>query len=849
MKKTLFTLAGLCLALFSGAQVTFERHYGAGSSLDEFAAVTNASDGGWLFAGRTVNFGSLGADILLVRTDAEGDTLWLRTWGTAGDDGATALQAASGGGYFVSGYVSSPAGDRDWLMLKIDENGQEIWHSTFGEDKDDVCNAIVPLPNGDVIGVGHFTTPLYQDLWARSYDTNGNLLWSKEYNAASFNLNNPVGAVAVDGGFIMAQEDGVLRGVNLLGVPQWQNNLFDPAGSTVHVDRIKRESDGKIMLCGETFVGTPFYAQIDENGTLLDFRAVWAPFFPPVPGNYRAADIVSLTDGRKALALRPSYLGSESDAQLVLGVYNPNSASFTWTTTYAAAGLVGLLPVRSLLALPDGGFLLAGSQLIPANGIDAFFKRYTANGALVSGQQFGVSGIWDAENGYAVVPTNDNGYLALGSKVSAGNGTDFWLVKTDANGAVQWDGAYGFPEDDWPQALDGSPDGSYWAAGTDTQKRLRVMKTDASGQLQWIRAYGLNLADQHIGLRSLPDGGAALAFTDWVNDSSGITRGFLLRLDSDGDSLWGRSYQFSPSNTALYGLDRTTNGNFVLVGMVVDTADGLIYPSSAITDADGNLLTWTSYNTQDQLAILLDVFAHPGSGGWVGTGVRLDTVSGSFFPIFLRVDFSGAPVWLTKPEFADAISAVPWDAVHAAASGSTFLFEETLLQHNGLPLLDTRDRVGAVQKLDGQGQLLCTELFGQGHAAKFLGGAATPDGGAIAVGTGIFDQSEDVFLVKVGDDCSVGFATPLQAPFEAKISPNPSSGNLLVRLPREIQGDVEIKIFSQDGTSVLTWKGEKSGGTDFQQPFLLTQAPDGVYFVWIKVGLQAQTIVWMKKGG
>jgi len=48
---------------------------------------------------------------------------------------------------------------------------------------------------------------------------------------------------------------------------------------------------------------------------------------------------------------------------------------------------------------------------------------------------------------------------------------------------------------------------------------------------------------------------------------------------------------------------------------------------------------------------------------------------------------------------------------------------------------------------------------------------------------------------------------------------------------------------------VLTWKGEKSGGTDFQQPFLLTQAPDGVYFVWIKVGQQARTIAWVKKGG
>lgn len=846
MKKAVFTLFCLSIYLLSMAQNSFERHYGAGSSLDEFVAVSNTPDGGWLFAGRTVNFGSQGADLLLVHTDTEGDTLWLRTWGGAGDEAATALQAAPGGGYFVSGYVSSPAGDRDWLVLKIGDDGQEIWHATFGEDKDDVCTGIVPLANGSVIGVGHFTTSLYQDIMAMYFDATGNVVWGKQYDAPSFNLNNPIGAIAVDNGFILAQEDGVLRGIDLLGTPQWQNNLLDPAGSTVRLDRIKRVPDGTIMLCGETFSGTPFYARIDEDGTLLDFRSFWAPFFPPFPGSYRAADIAPLPDGRVALVLRRSYPGFETGDELVLAVYNPAIFGFTWTADYATAGLAGLLPVRSLLPMPDGGFLLAGSIATPAEGVEAFYQRYTPDGMLVSSEKYGVAGVWDVENGYAVVPTADNGFVVLGSKITAGNGTDFWLVRTDANGTVQWDGLYGLPGDEWPVDLDIAADGGFLAAGTDALQRLRVMKIAASGQTQWIRTYDLELADRHMTVHGLPDGGSALAFTRVSDDASGFTQGFLLRLDSDGDSLWGRSYQFTTHGTALYGLDQAPNGNFI-VGGFVETDQGYVYPASAITDADGAPLTWTSYNTQDLQAILLDVVADPG-GGWVGTGVRVDSTSGTFFPFFLRVDFSGTPVWLTKPDYPGAISSAAWAAARQPLPDATFLFEETLLQHGGLPLLDTRDRVGAVQKLDGQGQLLCTEMFGQGHAAAFLGGAATADGGAIAVGSGIFNQSRDVFLVKVGPDCAVGFMTPLQAPFEVILSPNPSPGDLAIRLSGEAHGEVEFRVFKADGTPILSGSGEKSAGVDWQQQCSLAQLPKGAYFIWVKVGQQARTQSWIKTG-
>jgi len=63
------------------------------------------------------------------------DTLWTKIYGGVNDDGAHSVQQTSDGGYIVVGYTMSfgPGFSNVWL-LKTDANGDTIWTTTYGGD-------------------------------------------------------------------------------------------------------------------------------------------------------------------------------------------------------------------------------------------------------------------------------------------------------------------------------------------------------------------------------------------------------------------------------------------------------------------------------------------------------------------------------------------------------------------------------------------------------------------------------------------------------------------------------------------------------------------------------------------
>ena len=95
-----------------------------GTSTDEAHSVQQTADRGYIVAGSTYSFGAGDFDAYLIRTDSGGETLWTRTFGGTGDDGAWSVQQAADGGFIVAGYTSSPGtGDKDVLLVRTDSVG------------------------------------------------------------------------------------------------------------------------------------------------------------------------------------------------------------------------------------------------------------------------------------------------------------------------------------------------------------------------------------------------------------------------------------------------------------------------------------------------------------------------------------------------------------------------------------------------------------------------------------------------------------------------------------------------------------------------------------------------------
>jgi len=117
----------------SNGDVLWTRTYG-GSSEDYGYSVQQTTDGGYIVTGTTVSFGAGGWDFYLIKTDADGDTLWTRTYGCPESDYAHSVQQTTDGGYIMAGFSECfipGMGDRDFWVVKTDANGDTLWTRNY----------------------------------------------------------------------------------------------------------------------------------------------------------------------------------------------------------------------------------------------------------------------------------------------------------------------------------------------------------------------------------------------------------------------------------------------------------------------------------------------------------------------------------------------------------------------------------------------------------------------------------------------------------------------------------------------------------------------------------------------
>jgi len=155
-----------------------------GSDQDYGAFVLQTSDGSYIVAGYTISYGAGSWDVYLVKADADGTILWTRTYGGTSYDYAYCVQQTSDGGYILSGLTASfGAGDWDVYLVKTDANGDSLWTRTCGQEGRDYAYAGQETPDGGYIIAGatkSFGAGDY-DLYVVKTDANGDSLWTRAY--------------------------------------------------------------------------------------------------------------------------------------------------------------------------------------------------------------------------------------------------------------------------------------------------------------------------------------------------------------------------------------------------------------------------------------------------------------------------------------------------------------------------------------------------------------------------------------------------------------------------------------------------------------------------------------------
>ncbi len=266
----------------------WEKTYG-GSEYDFCGSGRQTSDGGYIFCGETESYGAEGLDGWLVKTDADGNEVWNKTYGGAEDEFVIFVRQTNDSGYILTGatYSFGPGLQAAWL-IKTDANGTEQWNKTYGGTNYDGGWNVYPTTDGGYIIAGltsSFGAGDY-DFWLIKTDANGTEEWNKTYGGSGTEFLRAM--QPVDDGYILlgyvvpekifATGYSWLVKTDINGNKSWDKKIEGTRNNGAL--GIRQTSDGGYIISGEKIAfglvlgpifiyvgGDMWLAKTDANGT------------------------------------------------------------------------------------------------------------------------------------------------------------------------------------------------------------------------------------------------------------------------------------------------------------------------------------------------------------------------------------------------------------------------------------------------------------------------------------------------------------------------------------------------------------------------------------------------------
>ena len=238
----------------------------------------------------------------------------------------------------------------------------------------------------------------------------------------------------------------------------------------------------------------------------------------------------------------------------------------------------------------------------------------------------------------------------------------YFFLSADAPDTL-WTRTYGGNEDDVGYSVLQTSDGGFIVAGYTKPygadwEDVYLIRTNAHGDTLWTRTYGGAGGDKGYSVRQTNDSGYIIVGSScsFGADDEDV---YLIRSNSNGDTLWTKTYGDTLSNNLGYSIQQTDDGGFIIAGAT--------WPSPALsdvyvirTDANGDTVWTKTYGgltslSQDDGRSVLQV----SDGGFIIAGSTIDedsTGTYNFWYVYLiRTDLNGDTVW-TKTHGGDFIA-------------------------------------------------------------------------------------------------------------------------------------------------------------------------------------------------
>jgi ribosomal protein S11 len=349
---------------------------------------------------------------------------------------------------------------------------------------------------------------------------------------------------------------------------------------------VQQTSDGGYVVAGETYslysfgasYNDIFLIKTDASGNIQ-----WAKTYG---GTYWdvAFSVQQTSDGGYIVAGYTASFGAGGD---ILLIKTDASGNIQWAKTYGGTGYDEAYSVQQT---SDGGYIVAGkTDSFGAGWSDFFLIKTGASGNIQWAKTYGGT-YWDVA--FSVQQTSDGGYIVAGYTASFGAGGDILLIKTDANGNIQWAKTYGGTDYDWASSVQQTSDGGYIVAGHTTSLGAGyddafLVKTDASGNIIWAKTYGGTGDDKARSVQQTSDGGYIVAgYT--ASFGAGYYDIFLIKTDASGNIQWAKTYGGTDYDWAS-SVQQTSDGGYIVAGYTASFGAGESDFFLIKTDANGNI--------------------------------------------------------------------------------------------------------------------------------------------------------------------------------------------------------------------------------------------------------------------
>jgi hypothetical protein len=233
-----------------------------GNDDDEGYSVKQTPDGGYIIAGHTKSFGAGLKDVYLIKTDSLGTQQWSKTFGGAQDDEGYSVQLTSDGGYIIGGVTSSSgAGSRDMVLIKTDSDGNLIWQKTHGGMSSDGAWFVQNTSDGGYVLAGwtfSYGPGFIGNAWLVKTDSSGNQQWQQYFGGDDADRAYSV-QQTTDGGYILTGYtdsfgaglyDMLLIKTDSLGNSEWLKT-FGGSGRD-YGQSVQQTVDGGYIVVGYT---------------------------------------------------------------------------------------------------------------------------------------------------------------------------------------------------------------------------------------------------------------------------------------------------------------------------------------------------------------------------------------------------------------------------------------------------------------------------------------------------------------------------------------------------------------------------------------------------------------------